>query len=265
MAEKITYSTSYTDGGSPWWASHRRYDSLGPNSAGLSAIVEDDGDDEWETPCAQITVTCFVRIDGDCDYYDVNITMDGGSRTKSMETGTNRTTGGLNWRFTDDKGNNLSRGQIRAANAPQAVARTRLGPQTYTMRIQNGVTTAVGFASVAGGIQISPTKNDYYINVQAGGWVSVVCQITARIKQAAVYWHSHGSEERVASLPADPVRVGGDFEDAAVKTELGQLMGRPDDRNYDEQLEAVVARHEQASEPLRRERKTQRSSWRAQR
>jgi hypothetical protein len=177
MAITIFYDSSRNsnEDGTPFWASHKEFRKLGPNSVFTATEVEDDADASvTETPCVQNLVDGYVLIDGPYDAYDVIVGVQGLVVEKPTVTGTGRVFGGLTWRITDDKNAAVASGKLAAPLATPVMPTVPFAA-AYMTRVPNGKKTRVCGASTAGGITIPPAPTAFYasakVDVTLAWWV----------------------------------------------------------------------------------------------
>lgn len=258
MPADITYDIANSDGGSPFWASHKEFTLMASNLGKTRAEVEDDADSsDWETPCIQNRMEGFVTIRSDFDYIDANVTVWGHAIESGTVTGTGRVTGGIAWVFSDYKGSRFASGRIDGASPPAAPKATP-AYTTFPMRIPNLRKTKVCDAVSAGGIQIAPNPGSFYVSTV----VTIVMGFV--VQPINGYFHGHEDSTAFASASGQPVllasaetgsgslvssgrptvlyKSGEQFYDAQLRKEIGEMASAFEGEEMDREVQGIIER-----------------------
>lgn len=158
---RVRYDMTNTQGGTPFFASHKDFERLKETVALLSGEVEDDASSKWETPCLSNNVIGYVTIDGPYPVYRVAVTINGSvieDNTLSVAGGSVK--GGLSWTYNDDTGAFIQRGLIQPSPELR-VPRVTPVSHSFSVSVPNKVTTKLCSAGINGGIIIAPNQNLY--------------------------------------------------------------------------------------------------------
>lgn len=245
MPTDIKYDVANSNGGSPWWASHKEFVWLNPNRGRTRSEVEDDADSsDWETPCIQNRMDGFVTIRSDFDYVDANVIVWGRAVESGRVNGNGKVTGGLAWHYSDFKGNRFSTGRIDGASPPATPKVTKVYT-TYPMRIRNLRKTKVCEATSAGGIQIAPNSGSFYVS-------TVVTILMGFVVQPVNgYFHGHDDSTAFASdddsllqasRPTILHKSGEPFYDAQLRKSIGELASAFEGEDMDREVEKIIER-----------------------
>lgn len=157
----VRYDMTNTQGGTPFFASHKEFERLKETVAFLSGEVEDDASSKWETPCLSNNVIGYVTINGPYPVYRVVVNINGSvveDNTLTVQSGNVK--GGLSWTYNDDTGALISRGLIQPSPELRVPRVTQVA-HSFPMTVPNNVTTRLCSAGINGGIIIAPNQTVY--------------------------------------------------------------------------------------------------------
>lgn len=157
---KVRYDMTNTQGGTPFFASHKEFERLKETVAFLSGEVEDDASSKWETPCLSNNVIGYVTIDGPYPLYRVTVCINGSVVEDNTLTSQGNVKGGLSWIYNDDKGAIISRGLIQPSPELRVPRVTQVA-HSFSLTVPNKVTTRLCSAGINGGIIIAPNQTVY--------------------------------------------------------------------------------------------------------
>ncbi len=161
---QIYFSNSV--GGSPDHSSRKFFREISADSALIVSQLHYNEAHWWEsrTPCLQNLLDAIVVIDGDQAFYDVAVTVEGTVYEHGSNSGIPRVSGGMTWRYDDDRSQSQAKDMMRAKAPPPPPRITPVGFQ-YAKRIRDGIPTVVARTVTTGAMTIT--------NPASGGLVSL--------------------------------------------------------------------------------------------